>query len=153
MRNPDWHTDTLRQIDDITSSLDKRIAKRFRVDLLKRIATRLERYSAEGCAECDSLRGKVDRLVLLYEQAAQGHTIDHKEHKALFQELIRHLRSTHKLIEDGTNQSMWMSIGLVLGVTLQRTMLGAASIGIGLCLGIAIGSSMDASAKKAGRML
>lgn len=152
VHNPDWHKNTLKRIDDISASMDKRTAKRFQADLLKRIATRLEQFSTEGCRECDNLKNSFDQLVALFEQLGQGGTIDSKEHKTLLQSLIKHLRLTHKLIEEGTNLSMWLSIGLMFGVVFQSSQ-GPAFLGLGLCLGVAIGSALDASAKKAGKVL
>ena len=74
-------------------------------------------------------------------------------HKKINQ-IIKHLQSEHKLITQGQNVGLWISIGTAIGVAIGA---GIDSIGggipIGIGIGTAIGIALDAKAKKEGRVI
>jgi hypothetical protein len=65
---------------------------------------------------------------------------------------ISHLQKKHKLVTDGTNLSMYISLGLSVGVVFGLLLLDNLALGIsfGFSIGIAIGIGLDESAKKKG---
>ncbi|WP_234028562.1 hypothetical protein [Lentibacillus sp. Marseille-P4043] len=70
---------------------------------------------------------------------------------------MSNLQKKHKLVEEGYYLGIFMSLGLSLGVVFGLTVLDIGllglPIGVGMCIGLAIGSGMDADAKKRGKTI
>jgi hypothetical protein len=56
------------------------------------------------------------------------------------------------LVEPGASTSLLIAFGLKLGSVMMIT-IGPAYVGLGLCLGIAVGTAGDAKVKQEGRLL
>lgn len=147
MDNLSWQGQVTQRIEQAKRGLDKGESQRLQLPMLDRIAHRLTQFHAAGCTECGKLERVMDHLVGQAELRAQGSAVDYKEYKGRLLVLTKHLKTVHGLIEPGTNVSLGISLGLLAGVTLQ-SLFGTAYLGIGLCLGVAVGSMMDAKAKK-----
>ncbi len=147
MDNHTWQDRVTQRIEQGAAGLDKGAERRLQPAVLRRITRRLGQFSAAGCEECDRLKSVMENLVQQIERQAQNGAIDYKEHKQQLLVLTRHLKSVHGLIEPGTYVSLGVALGLLAGVTLQN-LWGPAYLGVGLCLGVAIGGMMDAKAKQ-----
>lgn len=147
MGNGNWQDQITRRIEQGAAELNQGAARRLQTAQLPRIARRLGQFSTAGCEECVRLKSVVENLVNQIEYQAQNGAIDYKEYRRQLLSLVKHLKSAHGLIEPGTYVSLGISLGLMAGVTLQN-LWGPAYLGLGLCLGVAIGGMMDAKAKQ-----
>src|SRR5690606_1667397 len=80
-----------------------------------------------------------------------------KDLSSKLNEIKSYLQKQHKLIPEGFYMSVYMplgtSLGLVFGLALFDFDNIALGLPIGLCLGIAVGTSLDADAKKKGKSI
>lgn len=152
MEEQNWHSAISNRVEIIEAGLDSRATSQLRTKLIKRVAARLDQYSDKGCSECASLKTTLEHLLDLMDARARGEIIDRKEYHSQVMTLLKHLKGTHKLIEEGTYISLGTSLGLLLGVVMQN-MFTIAHLGIGLCFGVAVGSMMDAQVKKENRVI
>ncbi|MGI5840268.1 MAG: hypothetical protein ACOX8W_11485 [bacterium] len=86
------------------------------------------------------------------ELLANGKTVNFRQYRLRLRQVISHLKAKHGLTEEGGYLSLWIAIGLCFGGVFNN-ILGPAYIGLGLCLGIAVGTALDADAKKKGRQI
>jgi len=145
--NGSWQNQVTQRIEQGAAGLDQGAARRLQTVQLTRIARRLGQFSTAGCEECHRLKSVVESLVREIESQAHSGAVDYKEYRQQLLNLVKHLKSAHGLIEPGTYVSLGISLGLMAGVALQN-LWGPAYLGLGLCLGVAIGGMMDAKAKQ-----
>jgi len=148
----EWYDKIAERITTAGTALDNKAAKGFRTDMLTRVTAKVDEFSAAACSECGSLRASIEQLVSNLEQAARGGTVDRRQYNLRLRRIIDHLRSRHGLAEAGSYLSQWIALGLCLGMVFYN-LLGPAYIGIGLCLGVSIGTALDADAKKKGKQI
>lgn len=149
-----WHNGIIIKINNLEMSLDKKTARNYRTDLLKRVARRIDEFSA-SCSECQSMK---DTLNTLVEEASHqsGLPVTKAQFKSYHKSvelLAGHLKKTHKLIEPGMYLAIGISIGVALGAGISTSMGQPAFSGIGIPIGVAIGLALDNKAKKEGRVL
>ena len=78
----------------------------------------------------------------------------HKSYHKTMNNIIKHLQKSHKLITEGQNVGLWMSIGTALGIGIGSAMDNTGvGFPIGMGLGLAIGTYLDNKAKKEGRII
>lgn len=139
--------------------LSKREYRKNKLDLLLRIAKRVDDYSS-GCDECRNFRGEIKKFTEDLDDLLSSR----KKRNGYFMmiELItKHLQKSHKLITEGKNIKTWMIIGLLIGGFVLGTIFRAAGMSmgfsngllIGLVFGGVIGSILDAMAKKRGKVI
>ena len=149
-----WYRDIVRQIAPYQDSLDKKEAKKLKLDLLPRIAARLDQFS-DTCGECQlsqqKLKSRVGELGNL-TQFPGGEA--RKQYRKSIDNMVKHLQKEHKLVSKGQNLGIWLAVGVGIGTALN-TVLGNPGIGmaVGIALGIAIGRYMDKKAEREGRIL
>ena len=153
-----WYNRIATEISQYQVSLGQKDAKKYKLDLLLRIAKRVDDFSAT-CGECQTYQQEITRLVQelsLLTQMPSKEGI--KSHTRTINDEVNHLKKVHKLIEKGHYMGMGIGIGLAIGAGLGGA-LGAAldkpGIGtaVGIALGLAIGRYLDNKAEKEGRVL
>ena len=156
-RSP-WHRDIIRQVDGLKGMLDPRQLKRYRLGLTPDVAGRVDELGAI-CPECQLLRRELSNLLTELQQAVQtsGGAPDkalRKDYQKRFAAVMKHLEKVHKLVPPGHYQGIWLaigpSIGIAVGVALDNTGIGIA---VGTGVGLMLGSTLDARARKEGRVI
>ena len=150
----DWYNRVVKEISLYQDTLSKKDSKKYKLDLLLRIAKRLDDFSGY-CGECQAFQQEVTGLTQELGNLIQ--MPDKERRKSYFKminNIIKHLQKHHKLVTKG----QYVGIGLLIGVGVS-TALGAAldnpGIGpaIGAAIGLAIGSYLDKKAKDEGRVI
>ena len=150
----DWYNRTAAEINLHQDTLSKRDSKKYKLDLLLRVANRVDDF-ASYCGECQMFQQEVTALAqdlgnliqLLGKERRRSHIkqIDN---------IVKHLKKEHKLITEGYYRGMGMimgpAIGTGIGAGLGNTGVGMA---IGLAIGFVIGSYLDKKAEKEGRVI
>lgn len=127
--------------------------KRLRLDMVIRVARRLDARSL-GCETCHGHRTAIDSLVARLDTADSWTLGEWKAYYRSLDGMIKHLKTAHKMAEEGDNMAMWVgagaAIGAGVGAAFGQIAIGA---GIGVALGAAVGGMMDAIAHKQGRVI
>lgn len=133
------------------SKKDYRKYKRYKLDLLLRVAKRVASFS--DCGECQSFQGEITKLVDGLGDIINSSKENLKKHSKMVNTIIKHLQKNHKLVREGYYIGVCMGMGTAFGVALNAALGSGAGIAIGICIGFVIGKSMDAKAKKEGRVI
>ena len=150
----DWYNKIVREISPYKDSLSKKDYKKYKLDLLLRVAKRVDGFSYT-CGECQVFQQEITRLTQDLGNLIQ---IPDKEKRKSYlkaiNNIIKHLRKQHKLVTAGYYLGICMSIGTGVGIAIGAA-LGNPGIGpaIGIALGVAVGSYLDRKAKKEGRVI
>ncbi len=155
----DWYRVIVKEVTLHKDRLSKRDYKKYKLDLLLRIAKRVADYSPD-CGECQNFRGEIIKLT---EDLGDLHSSKEKR-KGYFKVIeifTKHLQKSHKLITEGKNIKTWTIIGLLIGGFVLGTIFRAAGMSmgfsngllIGLIFGGVIGIALDAIAKKRGKVI
>ena len=154
----DWYRGIVKEVTLYKDRLSKRDYKKYKLDLLLRIAKRTAGYSPD-CGECQNFRGEITKLT-----EDLGDLYSSKEKRKGYFKVIeiftKHLQKSHKLITDGKNIKTWGVIGWIVGIVLG-TLLKASGMSMGFSNGLiiglvlcgAIGIALDAIAKKRGKVI
>ena len=152
-----WYDDTAKIISPYQDSLNKKAQKKYKLDLLLRVAGRVADFSSQ-CGECQLLQPEITTLAqglsnLIYLPKPLSKEARKRYFKTI-NNITKHLQKKHKLVTEGHYKGIWMAIGpgisLALGVALGNPGVG---VGIGIAIGIAIGSYLDKKAQKEGRVI
>ena len=149
----DWYKNITEEINQHKEKFCKNENKKFKVNLLIRLAKRIDSFSAE-CNDCQHFRNDINRLTDCISRLPQANKEKRKTYFKSINSIVKHLQKHHKLISDGQNVGAGLGIGMAIGAGIG-TSLNNTSIGvsIGMCFGIAIGSGLDAKAKKEGKVI
>ena len=149
----EWSDEIAEKVGDCKGKLSEKDYKRLRLSLLVRVAKRVETFAAD-CAECESLKTNIVKLVEGIPELADAAKEKRKTHRKGVQAVINHLEKRHKLTCEGDYTSLGISFGLMFGVAVGAAMDNVAiGISLGMCLGVAFGAAFEADAKKKGRMI
>ncbi len=148
-----WYDDTSQAISSYKDSWSKKDARKYKLDLLLRVARRVAAFSPE-CGQCQIFQQEITRLIqdlgnlsLLPKGARQSYSKTIKN-------MVKHLQSQHELIAAGHNVGIWIATGTGIGVAIGVGMDNVGGgIPIGIAIGVAIGSALDARAKKEGKVI
>lgn len=153
-----WYNRIAIEIGQYQVSLGQKDTKKYKLDLLLRIAKRVDDFSAT-CGECQTFQSEITRMVQelsLLTQMPSKEGI--KSHIKSVNSLVEHLKKVHKLVVKGHYMGIGIGIGMAIGAALGGA-LGAAldnpgiGTGVGIALGIAIGGYLDRKAKQEGRVI
>jgi hypothetical protein len=155
----DWYIDIVKEIDGHKDKFSKRDYKKYKLDLLLRVAKRVASFSAD-CVECQNFQGKITKLAEDLGNLVQASKEERKSYFKIINSILKHLHKHHKLITEGENFAIWIGIGIVLGsgigsafgAGLDNIGMGAG-IGTGIAIGVAIGIYLDAKARKKGKVI
>ena len=153
-----WYNRIASEISQYQTTLNKKDAKKYKLDLLLHIAKRVDDFSI-SCGECQTFQQEITRLtqelsLLVQMPNKQGL----KSHSKAINNLVNHLKKVHKLVDKGHYLGIGIGIGMAIGAGLGGA-LGAAldnpGIGtaVGIVLGIAIGRYLDKKAEREGRVI
>ncbi len=150
----DWYNRIVKEISLHKDTLSKKDTKKYKLDLLLRIAKRVDNFSTT-CGECQTLK---QEITVLTRELGNLIQIPNKENRKSYlktiKSMVKHLQKEHKLVTEGQYMAMWSGIGPALGIAfgaaLDNTGIGVA---IGVVIGLAIGRYLDNKAKKEGRVI
>lgn len=153
-----WYNKIVTEISQYKITLGEKGAKRYKADLLLKIAGRIDEFS-DICAECQAYKQEITNLVnnlsmLIQMPSKEGQ----KSHNKAVNVIAEHLKKVHKLVEKGHYMGIGIGIGMAIGAGLGGA-LGSIfdnagiGTGIGIALGVAIGAYLDRKAKEEGRVL
>jgi len=154
----DWYNRIDNEISQYLYTLNKKDAKKYKLDLLRRIARRVDDF-AGYCGECQAFKSEISDLLqglsLLVQIPGKEGV---KSHARSVNNMVNHLKKVHKLVNKGHYLGIGMGIGMAIGAGLGGA-LGAASdnpaIGtpLGIAIGVAIGSYLDKKAEREGKVI
>lgn len=156
-----WFSRVAAEIEQHRYALSPKDFKRYRLDLLMRVARRVDEF-AQVCGECQSHREEIMRLLrelaLLLQVPGKGNRGALKQYTVAVKTLVEHLKKVHKLVDRhyymGIGTSIGTGIGAALGGALNQ-ITGYAGFGtvIGILLGLAAGWYLDRKAEREGRVI
>jgi hypothetical protein len=149
----EWYRNLSAGVEDIKAQLGAD-SRDFYFDRFMKIARRVDEF-ADNCQQCHQYQSHMDSL--LKDLAANAPQIP-KEQKRTFlgntNTILSHLKKVHGLISDGQNTGIWLAIGAGIGVALGSAFKNPGiGIGAGVALGLIIGASLDAKARKDGKII
>ena len=149
----DWYNRITREISPYKDSLSKKDYKKYKLDLLLRLATRIDGFSSI-CGKCQMFQPEITRLTGDLQNISLMSKENRKSYFKTIGNITKHLRKQHKLVTAGYYLGICMPIGTGVGVAIGAA-LGNPGIGpaIGIALGVAVGSYLDRKAKKEGRVI
>jgi len=149
-----WYDKVVKEINLHKDSLSKKEAKKYKLDLLLRVAGRVDHFSAE-CGQCQLFQQEITTLTQdLGNLVQMPDKAKRQSYLKTINNTVKHLQNHHKLITPGHNIGVWISLGTGIGVAIGAGMGNiAAGIPIGIAIGVAIGSYLDKKAKKEGRVI
>ena len=149
----DWYNRTVKEINFHRDTFSKKEAKKYKLDLLLRVAKRLDDFSSY-CGECQAFQQDITRLTEDLGNISLMSKDEQKSYSRTINNIVKHLQKKHKLVSKGQNMGIWMAIGTGIGTALGAAM-GNPAIGtpLGIAIGLAIGSYLDKKAKEEGRVI
>ncbi len=149
----DWYNDIVKEIDKHKGRFSKRDYKKYKLDLLLRVAKRVASFSAD-CSECQNFQIEIKKLAESLGNLIQLSKEERKSYFRTIDNVIKHLQKHHELIVEEQNLEIWIAIGVTIGIALGSSLGNiGAGIAIGAAIGIAIGADLDAKAKKDGKVI
>jgi len=153
----DWYNRIVKEINLHKDSLSKKGAKKYKLDLLLRVAGRVEEFFSI-CGKCQLSQPEVTRLAgelgYLIQMPKQAPGEARKSYHKTLNNIIKHLKKEHKLVTKGYYRGIGMTIGPIIaaaiGAALKNPGIG---FGVGIAIGLAIGSYLDKKAEKEGRVI
>ncbi len=151
-----WHSQIVKEISPYQGSLSKKESKKHKLDLLLRVARRVDDFSPE-CGNCQLFRQEITKLVQdlgFMLQTPNPGKEERKRYSRAINNIVRHLQKEHHLVSDGQNMGIWMAVGVglgaALGAALENPVIGTA---LGVVIGLAMGSYMHKKAKREGKVI
>ena len=96
----DWYNRILKEINLHKDTLSKKDFKKYKLDLLLRIAKRVDDFSSH-CGECytfqQGITGLAQELSLLIQMPDKG---GRKRYNKAINNITKHLQKTHKLVTE-----------------------------------------------------
>ena len=149
-----WYEDIEKEISQHKDWLTKKDHKKYKLDLLLRLAARVDTFSNQ-CGQCQLFQQDISRLIQDLSYLTQ--MPDKEKHKGYLKkinDITKHLQKQHKLVNEGYYMGIGMAIGggvgVVMGIALDNPGIGPVG---GIALGAAIGKYLDNKAKKEGRVI
>ena len=149
-----WYNKVSSEISPYQYSLSKKDLKKYKLDLLLRVAGKVDGFSAT-CQECQAFQKEITQLAQEASNLIQLPDKDKlKSHFRTIANIVKHLQKTHKLISQGQYLGIGLTIGTGVGMALGNVM-GSTTLGIaiGIVLGLAVGAYLDRKAKAEGRII
>lgn len=149
----EWYNTIKAEVDSLKTILG-RDAQDYHLDRFLKIARRVDEFEPD-CPKCRLIRPQMNQM--LRDLSVNAPQILHEEKRAFLgqmQDIISHLRKTHRLVGEGENVGIWLGIGAAIGLALGAALSNPAiGIPIGVALGLIAGTALDNKAKKEGRVI
>ena len=114
-----WYERIAREIGIFQNSLNKKEAKKYKLDYLLKIAGRVDEFSGT-CGECQLFQQDINQLVqdlsLLIQMPSKEGL---KNYRKSTGKITKHLQKAHKLVTKGYYVGICMAIGTGTGVALN----------------------------------
>ncbi len=149
-----WYNRIIKEINPHKDTLSKKDAKKYKLDLLLRVAKRVDDFSSY-CGECQMFQQEITKLTqdlgyLLQMPNKEGR----KSYSKAINNIVKHLKKEHKLVSEGQYMGIGLAIGIGIGTALGTALDNSgAGTAIGTGIGLAIGSYLDKKAKREGRVI
>jgi len=149
-----WYDNIVKEINLYQNSLNKKVSKKYKLDLLLRIAKRVADFSTQ-CGQCQMFQQDITTLTkeLSYLPQTQNKEAQKRYFKTIGN-ITKHLQKQHKLVTKGhyigTAMAIGAGTGVALGAVLDNAAIGPA---LGITIGLAIGSYLDKKAQKEDRVI
>jgi hypothetical protein len=151
----EWYGHVEKEVGRYRESLSQKDYKKYRLDMLVRVAGRVDDFSAT-CGECQILKQDITTLLqdLNYVSGMSAAREKRRIYLKKIDNIIKHLKKKHRLVNEGEYMGIWTAMGTAIGVAI-----GAGSenisigIPIGVAIGIAVGAYLDRKAKKEDRVI
>ena len=153
-----WYNRIASELGQYQVTLGQKGAKKYRIDLLLRVARRVDDFSGI-CEECrnyqQEINGLVQELSMLVQMPSKESL---KKYNKDINNLVEHLKKVHKLVDKGHYTGMGVGIGMAIGGGIGAAIGAAADnpgigTGIGVALGVVIGMYLDRKAREEGRVI
>lgn len=153
----DWYNRVVKEINLHKDSLSKKDAKKYKLDLLLRVAGRAEEFFSI-CGKCQLSQPEITRLVgelsYLIQMPKQAPKEARKSYHKTLNNIIKHLKKEHKLVTEGYYKGICMVIGPAISVAIGAALKNpGVGVGVGIAIGLAVGSYLDKKAQKEGRVI
>ena len=152
-----WYDKIAKEINLHKDSLSQKDYKKYKLDLLLRVAKRIGDFSSY-CGECQLFQPEITKLTQdlsnLVQKPQPVAKEGRKSYNKTLNNIIKHLQKEHKLVTKGQNMGIWMVIGTGIGAALGAA-LGNPGLGpaLGIGIGLVIGSHLDKKAEKEGKVI
>jgi len=149
-----WYNRIAQNIGLYQDTLSKKEARRYKLDLLLRVARRVDEFSA-SCGECQLFQPEIKQLSdelgnLVQVPGKEGR----RRHTKAIDRMVKHLQKKHKLVTSGYYIGICIGIGTGLGTALGTALENSgAGSAIGIILGLAVGLYLDRKAKQGKRVI
>lgn len=149
-----WKETLINTIDEKTAAYNQELHKKAETEYLKQLLEKMATHAASP----EALIAFQEEMNVLVESIPTVAGFKDKEIRRDFikkkSKLKNIVTTKHKLVSKGYYVSIWMPIGIALGMP-WGIVFGNIALGlpIGLAVGLAIGTSLDAKAKKEGRVV
>src|SRR5699024_10644623 len=144
-----------QKISDVKLQADEKTIAKLELDKYLRIVEKMDTFCAD-CEDCDRYLNELEMYVEeLSNRMNQLYKEDYADNQKQVQELTSHLQKTHHLIPENYYMSIFMSLGMGVGLPFGLLLFDNIALGlpIGMIFGIAIGVGMDADAMKKGKTI
>ena len=123
-----WLNDTLESIAAYKQTLNKKDAKKYRLDYLTRLAQRIAEFSNE-CGECQKYQSDITKLTKDLGGLIQSSKEEKKKFDRKIKEINNHLQKKHKLYLEGTLIGIGIVFGPAIGLAIGS---GIGNVGAGM---------------------
>jgi hypothetical protein len=147
-----WYSAISQNVEGIRAGLEASEVKELHLDKLVKLARHIDSFSE--CADCLNHKLEIEKLVADLRSASRMNKEQRRSYWGRMERMVSHLQKKHKLISEGQNLAIWLSIGTALGLVLGGIFHNSAlGIPIGVALGVGVGIALDARAKSEGRVI
>ncbi len=116
-----WYNDIVKEIDKHKGRFTRRDYKKYKLDLLLRVAKRVASFSVD-CSECQNFQIEIKKHAENLDNLVQSSKEERKSYSRTIDNAIKHLQERHKLIVEDQNLGIWFIIGLSIGVALGSSL-------------------------------
>ena len=147
-----WAQQTIEELCSAGTVMDRHESKELQIERFIKLVRRVDTYP--DCPDCRALKLRITLLSAELSHAMAMTKAERRDYLGGLEVVSKHLHKKHKLVSEGQNLAIWMSLGtaagMALGATLNNTAFGLA---LGLSVGLAMGAALDARAKRNGRVI
>ena len=153
----DWYNRVDKEISAHRERLTDKEQKRFKLDLLLRVAGRVDSLSTL-CGKCQLFQQDILQLSRDLWEVSLMTKDQQKNVPRMINEIVKHLKKEHKLVTEGHYSAMWGGIGTAIGIGISaglNAVTDSAGFGfiLGIAIGMAVGKYLDKKAKTEGRVI
>ena len=149
-----WYDKITKEINSYKDTLSKKEQKKYKLDLLPRVAERVEDFSSY-CGECQAFQQEITTLVQDLGNLMQMPGREAvKRYSEAVSNMVKHLQKQHKLVSEGHYVGIGLAIGAGVGTVFGSALEGAGiGTAIGTAIGFTIGSYLKKKAEEEGKLI